>query len=59
MDPIDTEEYEFTFGQYKGRSYRYVLKRDPDYIAWLLSQCRFALNESDRHELERLRDYEG
>ena len=56
-DFIDTENYEFDFGQYYGYSYKEILKIDPHYIHW----CYHTLGDFDLDELavteleERLR----
>jgi hypothetical protein len=49
---IDTEEYEFTFGKYRGYSYAYVFNHDPAYLEWLVDQGNFALDESDLSKLD-------
>ncbi|NOR19280.1 MAG: hypothetical protein GQ538_04240, partial [Xanthomonadales bacterium] len=51
-DFIDTEDFEFNFGKYRGYSYAYVLNHDPSYIEWLVDQGSFALDESDLTKLE-------
>lgn len=53
-DCIDTEDYEFTFGKYRGYSYAYVLNHDPSYIEWLVDQGNFALDEQDLTKLENV-----
>jgi len=53
-DYIDTEDYEFGFGKYRGYSYAYVLNHDPAYIEWLVDQGNFALDEPDLAKLESI-----
>ena len=51
---INTDEYIFNFGQYAFYSYREVLKIDPTYIYWCVSNLPdFQLDEGDYEDLER------
>lgn len=48
---IEDHDYEFQWGQYKGRTYGYVLNRDPHYIQWIYNQGNLDLNEKLMDEL--------
>lgn len=53
---INTEDYVFDFGMYAGRTYKEILKVDPDYIRWCLHtfhHAGFEISDDDKEELER------
>jgi len=46
---IDTEEYTFTFGKYKGEFFVDIIEKDPCYIQWCMESIDwFTLSPDDQ-----------
>lgn len=49
LNKTATASYTLKFGKYKGKSWNFVLRIDPDYLIWLIKQPFFA---NDLHYLK-------